>query len=218
VHAEAHAGLGWLIGNLPPTADRRLRNWCLGAAVLPDVDSVAYLLGPEAYGKLHHTFGHNVFVGVACVAFAALHHRRQPASRVALVALLVGLSFASHLLADAKLSAYPVYVFWPLSAQGYEFSPNLGLAAPINSYLVYASLAVVALLALWRRVTPLDVLSPALDHLVLSPLRPKPLECSVCGRRCGNRCEVCRAAVCLHHSKVTRGFRIRCASCAPPDG
>jgi len=48
VHLEAHAGLGWAVGVLAPGSDRRLRNCCVAAAVLPDVDAVAYLWGPEA--------------------------------------------------------------------------------------------------------------------------------------------------------------------------
>ncbi len=218
MHLEAHAGLGWLIGNLPSTADRRLRNWCVTAAVIPDVDAVAYLFGPVAYGKFHHTFGHNVFLGAALVGLAAWHYRDRPRRGALLAVALVALCFFSHLLADAKLSAYEVYLFWPLSHQGYEFSLNLGLAAPINTYLVYASFAVVILIALWRRVTPVDVLSPRLDRLLLTPLRPKPFDCGVCGRRCGNRCEACGAATCLRHSLISSRLRITCASCMPPGG
>lgn len=217
VHLEAHAGLGWLIGNLPPTSDRRLRNWCLAAAVVPDVDAVAYLFGPVAYGQFHHTFGHNVFLGAALAGIPAWHYRDRPRRSALLAVVLVALCFGSHLLADAKLSAYEVYLFWPFSRQGYEFSPNLGLAAPINTYLVSASFAVVVLIALWKRVTPLDVVSPRLDRLVLTPLRPRPFECKECGRRCGDRCETCGSATCLRHSVISSGLRIRCASCASGD-
>ena len=63
MHLEAHAGLGWAIGVLAPGSDRRLRNWCVSAAVLPDVDALTYVLGDVAYGRWHHTFGHNVFLG-----------------------------------------------------------------------------------------------------------------------------------------------------------
>jgi len=109
--------------------------------VLPDLDAVSYLLGPVAYGRWHHTFGHNVFVGMACVALAAWHHRRRGARRAGLAGALVAVCFASHLLADAKLSAYTIKPFWPASSAEYEFTPNLALAAPVNTYLVYASFA-----------------------------------------------------------------------------
>lgn len=216
MHLEAHAGVGWLVGNVPPTSDRRLRNWCLTAAVLPDIDAVAHLFGPQAYGKYHHTFGHNVFLGAALVGLVAWHYRDRPRRSALLAAALVALCFGSHLLADAKLSAYEVYLLWPFSRQGFEFGMNLGLASPINTYLVYASFAAVFFIALWKHVTPLDVFSPRLDRLVLTPLRPRPYECTVCGRRCADRCETCQSPTCPRHIFISRQLQIRCSSCAAP--
>jgi hypothetical protein len=97
VHLEAHAGLGWLVGVATPASDHRLRNWCLAASVLPDVDAVTYLWGPEAYGRYHHTFGHNVFLGAALAGLAGWHHRDRPVARRALAGALVALCFALHL-------------------------------------------------------------------------------------------------------------------------
>jgi hypothetical protein len=218
VHLEAHAGAGWLIGNLHPQADRGLRNWCLAAAVLPDADAVSFLFGPQAYGRWHHTLGHNVFVGLALIGLAMCHQRAKGRGRAALVGLLVACSFAIHVLTDAKLSAYATKLFWPFSHTEYEFSPNLGLASPINTWLVYASFLAMVLIALWRHVTPVDVFSPRMDRLLMSALRPRQLDCSVCGQRCGNRCEACGRALCLRHSRITGSLRIMCASCPPPDG
>ena len=48
MHLEAHAGLGWAIGVLAPRSTPRLRGWCLFAAVIPDIDVVSFLFGPEA--------------------------------------------------------------------------------------------------------------------------------------------------------------------------
>jgi len=59
MHFEAHASLGWVIGNAGRN-DRRLRNWCVVGAVLPNVDAIPYVFGPAAYGRWHHTFGHSV--------------------------------------------------------------------------------------------------------------------------------------------------------------
>src|SRR5262245_39279065 len=77
MHLQAHAALGWMIGAAVPGADRRLRAWCTVAAVLPDIDGLTYAFGPLFYSHWHHTFGHNVFLGFAAVAIAALHHRRR---------------------------------------------------------------------------------------------------------------------------------------------
>jgi hypothetical protein len=213
LHLEAHAGLGWTIGALLPSGDRRLRNWCLAAAVLPDADAVSFLFGPVAYGRWHHTFGHNVFLGLACVALAASHHRRRGARRAALAGALVAVCFASHLLADAKLSAYTVKPFWPVSSAEYEFTPNLALAAPINTYLVYASFATALGLALWRKRTPLDVVSPRLDRMVVQAFRRRDLACRACGRACNARCDGCGAPTCLRHARVGPRLLVNCPGC-----
>ena len=54
MHSEAHAGVGWLLGVLAPKSDRRLRARAVGAAVIPDIDAVAYLGGYEAYSKCNN--------------------------------------------------------------------------------------------------------------------------------------------------------------------
>ena len=61
MHLEPHAALGWAIGNLGG-ADRQLRRYCVLGAILPDIDALSYIFGPQAYGRWHHTFGHNVFL------------------------------------------------------------------------------------------------------------------------------------------------------------
>src|SRR5262249_10820741 len=108
MHLESHAGLGWAMGTLAPGSDRALRAWCLTAAVAPDVDAASYLFGDVAYSRYHHTFGHNVFLGAAIVMAAGWQQRRRAPVALATLVGLVALAFASHLLADAKLSAYAV--------------------------------------------------------------------------------------------------------------
>ncbi len=216
MHFESHAGLGWAMGTLAPGSDRALRAWCLAAAVAPDLDAVSYLFGDVAYSRYHHTFGHNVFLGAAIVGAAAWHERRRAPLRLAGFGALVALAFAGHLLTDAKLSAYAVEPFWPLSRAAYEFHPNLGLAAPINTWLVYASVATVVLLALWRRVSPLELISPQLDRRVLRALSPRRLSCEHCAGPCNDRCDRCGTPVCARDGKVVSGFRLSCRRCAAP--
>ena len=42
MHFEAHAGLGWTIGTLAGAGERRLRNWCVAAAVAPDLNELGW--------------------------------------------------------------------------------------------------------------------------------------------------------------------------------
>lgn len=215
MHFESHAGAGWILGSLPAWTDRRLRAWCLGAAILPDIDAVSFLFGHQAYSRFHHTFGHNVWLGAATVALAAWHHRDAPPRRRALAATLVGVAFVSHLLTDAKLSAYSIHPWWPVSNAGYEFTPNLGLGAPINTWLVAAAYLSIVLIALWRRVTPIEAVSPGLDRRIVRALSPRRLACATCQAACSDRCDTCGAPVCSRHGTIGGRFRLACPACVP---
>lgn len=214
MHIESHAGLGWAIGVLSPGSSRRLRNWCLLAAILPDIDTASYLFGAVAYDRYHHTFGHNVFLGLLVAAVGAWHLRREPGRIRWLLTPLPGLCFLSHLLTDMKLSAYTVGLFWPLATVQYEFPNNIGLHAPINTYLIFASGAVTIVLAIRKKVTPLDLFSSRLDRIVLNFFRARTVECATCGRRCNERCDGCGEPTCLLHGRIGLGFRIWCPDCA----
>jgi membrane-bound metal-dependent hydrolase YbcI (DUF457 family) len=212
---QAHAGLGWVIGVVSPTSDRRLRIWCTAAAVLPDVDALTHLAGGAAYDRFHHTFGHNVFTGFLCVAAAAWHFRRHSTRAWFAAVGLVALAFASHLLTDMKFSGWDVPLFWPFSSRGYAFHPLLQLGDPINYVLVILLMAVPWALAFWKQVTPFEIVSLRLDRLFLNLFRRKNRECTACGRACNNRCEECTKPVCLRHGKITWRFRVTCPSCVP---
>jgi membrane-bound metal-dependent hydrolase YbcI (DUF457 family) len=213
MHLEAHAGLGWTLGVLAPGSDRRLRAWSLAASVLPDADAVSYLFGDVAYGRYHHTFGHNLIVGMALTAAAAAAFRATPLRRRAVAVVIVALSFGLHLLADAKLSMYEIFLFWPLSRRGFIFDDSVALAAPVNTWLAWAGLATLPLFAWLRRVTPLEIVSPALDRVLLSVFQRRRLRCAVCERSCGIRCESCGRPICLRHGRLGPGFRVACPTC-----
>lgn len=57
MYGQTHAGLGWVIGVLPSASDRRLRAWCVAAALLPDLDAGAMIFGMDAYVRRHHKPG-----------------------------------------------------------------------------------------------------------------------------------------------------------------
>ena|SRR6185369_11507465 len=76
MHFEPHAVLGWTLGNVAG-ADRALRKWCVIGAILPDVDAIPFVFGAEAYGRWHHTFGHNVWLWAfrpCCRRPICIHH------------------------------------------------------------------------------------------------------------------------------------------------
>jgi len=210
MHLEPHAALGWAIG-VVGGADRKLRNWCVVGAILPDIDAVPYVFGAEAYARWHHTFGHNVFLWAAFVGFVTWRCRSvRPA-------ILSFLAFGSHLLTDAQLSGWDLYLFWPVSREGYLFSHAVGLEAPINTFLVYASFAVVFFLALFYRRTPIDIFLPKLDRLFVSTFRKKLNSCAICAAKCNQTCEACGRPICLRHATITKSIAVLCVNCRSAD-
>jgi hypothetical protein len=210
---QAHAGLGWLIGVSTPGADRRLRAWCVVAALLPDIDAIPIVFGYDAYARWHHTFGHNVFLGLLILFAAAWHFGGRPAKQRSLAVSIIGLCWASHILTDMKLSGWELYFLWPINRNPWQFHPMLSLGDPINFFVVYALMGAVLPLALWRKVTPLEILSPRLDRLLVNAFRKKSLDCATCGKACNNRCDSCSAPVCMKHGRLTGWFRTFCPMC-----
>jgi len=200
--------LGWAIG-VVAKADARLCRYCVIGALLPDLDSISYPFGAAAYEKYHHALGHNVFTGLLFCAAATVHCRSWKALGLSL------LCFGSHLLADAWLSAWVQYLFWPFSHKGYVFANALELAHPVNLHLVCFGMAMVLALALLYKRTPIALFSPALDRLVVSAFSRAAAACHVCGRKTNLACAGCAKPICSRHGVVTRGWTVRCPDCLP---
>lgn len=214
MYGQTHAGLGWVIGVLPKGGDRRLRAWCVAAALLPDFDAGAILFGMDAYVRWHHKPGHNLFVGVVCAVVALIHFRRRPWKQRLTAVALVAICFASHILTDMKLSGWEVYLLWPFSERGYGLQPIWALGHPLNTWLAYIFMTLPWLLAFWRGVTPLELISPRLDRLFLNAFRKKPWSCATCGKACNNECDTCAKPACSNHGRISWRFRMTCPACA----
>ena len=155
---------------------------------------------------------------MALTAAAAAAFRATPLRRRAVAVVIVALSFGLHLLADAKLSMYEIFLFWPLSRRGFIFDDSVALAAPVNTWLAWAGLATLPLFAWLRRVTPLEIVSPGLDRALLGVLQRRGLQCAVCGRPCSSRCEGCGRPICPRHGRLEPGFRVVCPTCGADPG
>ena len=213
MHLECHAALGWVIANCGKV-DRRVRNYVVVSAILPDIDAIPYVFGPVYYGLYHHTFGHNVFLWALCALWGAWRFRSWKAGALGFVA------FGSHLLTDAYLSKWFLYLFWPVSHKGYMPEQSLDLSSPVNTYLLYSTPLVIAAVALiWKR-TPLEWISPKLDALFISFFLAKKEHCSECGGGANMKCEECGRDVCPRHLQVSYPWRVQCVNCqrAGPEG
>ncbi len=213
MHLEAHAAVGWTLALVPRWTDRRLRIACLAAATIPDIDAGTYLFGDEAYLTWHHTFGHNLLLGVLVLAATIALERRRPPGRLAVEGLLVTLAFGSHLLSDAWFTRFPLHLWWPFQGPTYLIPGGVELDHWSNRLLLYVGAGSIIPCALWRKVTPLEVFWPRLDRIVVSVLKPRDLRCATCDRPSNLRCDECGAPTCLGEGHLARGFRIRCRGC-----
>lgn len=206
MHIETHALLGWTLANLGG-ADRRLRKYVILAAVVPDVDSFPIVFGLESYGRWHHTFGHNLFFAGLFLAVVVWRCRSWRAF------LLSTLGLASHLVGDGFLSRWDVYYFWPISQWGWQSVHSVGLEHPFNIALIYVGLLFAILIACWYKRTPVDLVSPGLDQLIISLFKSKKQQCQCCGGRSNHHCCQCGKPVCLKHGSITRTFEVLCPKC-----
>lgn len=207
MHLEAHAMLGWVLGNLPGS-NPQIRRYCMLGALLPDLDGIGFFFSPTAYDRYHHTLGHNVF---ALGAFAVLMALRCRSWR----ALALGaLSFGSHLLTDAGLSGWPVYLLYPLSGWAFSLPYGVGLAHPVNIHLIYAGYLALLAVAIGCRRTPIELISPKLDRLVVSVWSPRPHRCLQCHRPSNLFCAVCGQPTCLRHTRLRGCADVLCQACA----
>ena len=205
MHLECHATLGWVLANVF-AKNRPERNFVVLASVLPDIDALPYLFGPYYYGLYHHTFGHNIFLGIALALYGWRKYGPQ-------TGLAGAASFASHIVTDAYLSNWQLYLLWPISRRGYLPDHSLDLASPVNTWLLYSvPIFVILVAAIWKR-TPLEWIHPRLDSLFLSFFRSKAGSCAVCHSGANQICDQCAKSICPKHLNVSMGWRIRCPEC-----
>jgi membrane-bound metal-dependent hydrolase YbcI (DUF457 family) len=212
--ALAHAGLGWVVGLATPNSDRRLRIWCVVAALVPDLDALAFLGGAKAEAVFRYGFGHNIFACVLLLVAAIWFFRGEPVRMLFTTLFLVATSFFLHLLLDLKVTGAPIRLFWPINQKALQLQPLLVVGRSIEFLVACALLALPWALAFWKWATPLEILSPRLDTLFLNLIRHKKYACTICGKKCNNRCTTCTRPVCFGHGKIGRGFRLTCATCA----
>lgn len=164
-----HALIGYLIADpLPSRSDRR---WVTVAAVAPDIDGLTALVSTELYGEWHHTFGHNIFFGLAFSACAFAFTRSRSTALLALI------SFHSHLLADLLGSGegWKIAYGWPLFKNGIEFAPPLQweLNSWQNLLVTVVCLVAIAIIGVRKRRTVVEVVSARADAKVVSILRER---------------------------------------------
>ncbi len=211
MNTGAHLQFGWLIGHAREFT-RAERAAITLAAVAPDLDGLTFLAGGEVFYRYHHLLLHNVLVAVAYAAVVGTFFSRR-----ALVLTLCLASFLSHLLIDYVTAPWEMAPFWP-------FSPllvNLGGRLPkwVVQYLFqFAGMAGILACTVWLYLrygrTPLEVISPRLDRLLLGYIvLPWKNRCATCNARAHFRCDRCSQVVCGRHWTPC-GLGGLCPSCS----
>ena len=159
----AHAGIGWLLAEAG-MADDRFRRMVFLAAVLPDLDAVPLVFG---YSEAHHMWTHNLLFSLLVSTVAAVYCRQYRIRSFAFTQL----AFYSHYFGDYFFTQWPLTFFWPFSTHGFVSKHAYSYFSRINESLELASLIVIALLAVIFKRTPLEVLSPWLDHKFTDAIR-----------------------------------------------
>jgi len=207
----AHLQYGWWFAHWGDF-NRRERAAIALAGAAPDLDSLSLLAGSEPFHRYHHILFHNLGATLAVAALAGLLFRRRPR-----IWLLIVFAFAMHLLEDYLTVAWNQFPFEPFAAS------TVNLAHHLPPWLVQGVFQGVAMLfilgmTVWiylrHQRTPLEILSPALDRLLVNyAVLPWRHRCPRCDQRAHFRCDHCGQTLCATHAEITRSLQAYCAHC-----
>jgi hypothetical protein len=207
-----HLQFGWWFAHWGEFS-RRERAAIALAGVGPDLDSASLVAGHDAFYRYHHILFHNVGATLGVAALAGLFLWRRPR-----VWLLVVFAFAAHLLEDYLTVDWDLFLWQPFNASAVNLShhlPHWLVQGVFQTTAMVFILGVTVWIYLRHHRTPLEIISPALDRLLVNyAVLPWRNCCAVCGRRAHFRCDRCGGSVCATHSTVSRRLEVRCAACA----
>jgi hypothetical protein len=207
-----HLQFGWWFAHWGEFS-RRERAAIALAGVGPDLDGASLVAGHDAFYRYHHILFHNVGAVLAAAALTGLFLWRRPR-----VWLLVVFAFAAHLLEDYLTVGWDQFLWQPFNASAVNLShhlPNWLVQGVLQITAMVFILGMTVWIYLRHHRTPLEILSPALDRLVVNyAVLPWRNRCAVCGRRAHFRCDHCGRSFCASHSKVSRRLEVQCAACS----
>lgn len=205
----AHLQYGWWFAHWG-TFGRRERAIVALAGAAPDLDGLSMFMGGDAFHRYHHILFHNIGAMLGALIVAGPLLWRHPRAW-----LLATFAFAMHVVEDYVTVGWNQYPWQPLSAM------PVNLADHLPAWAVQGVLQALAMaFILWMTVriymrhgrTPLEIISPALDRLLVNyAVLPWRVRCA-CAARAQFRCDNCGTAVCSRHA-VVRRLHARCGAC-----
>lgn len=206
-----HLQYGWWFAHWGEF-NRRERAAIALAGVGADLDGLSLLAGGEAFHRYHHILFHNVGATLAIGALAGLLFWRRPR-----VWLLVVFAFGAHIVEDYVTVGWDQFPWQPFGASAVNLShhlPNWLVQGVFQVAAMFFIMAMTVWIYLRYQRTPLEIISPALDRLIINyAVLPWRNRCPACGHRAHFRCDSCGRNYCAMHSKVRRSLEVRCGEC-----
>lgn len=164
-----HGMIGWIISS--PLETRRGRVFVSIASVIPDLDGAGIIISLDYYGRYHHIFGHNIFLGIILSICSFIFSKTEKLK----TACLVFLSFNTHVLGDLLGSgaAWGIPYFWPLDKTIYDFAPPFQWELDSWQNLVVTALCIIiiAVIGIRKDRTIVELFSVKADREFLLVLR-----------------------------------------------
>jgi membrane-bound metal-dependent hydrolase YbcI (DUF457 family) len=176
-----HGLLSWVIAQTPGITSRRDRALITVAGLLPDLDGIGIVVQwatagsaqpLEWFSDYHHRLAHNLTAAVVCALALALFAQRK-----CLVAALGCLAFCLHLLGDVVGARGPDGHQWPMpllapfATWEWTWSGQWRLDSWQNLVITCVLLIITVVIACRRGWSPLEIVSPRADAVVVATLR-----------------------------------------------
>lgn len=207
-----HLQYGWWFAHWRQF-DRRERAAIALAGAAADLDGLSLLGGGDAYYRYHHILFHNLGSLLVIVALAGLLFWRRP-----WVWLLISFSFGMHVVEDYFTVPWDMRPWRPFANTVVNLSqhvPGWVVQYVFQSVAMAGIVAMTVWIYLRYRRTPIEIISPALDRLILNyAVLPLGNRCTICAAKAHFRCEACGRPFCAQHSRVNRDCKVQCLICA----
>ncbi len=207
-----HLQYGWWFAHWGQF-NRRERAAIALAGVGPDLDGLSLLAGGDAFHRYHHILFHNLGATLVAAVIAGLLFWRRP-----VVWLLMVFAFGVHVVEDYVTVGWNQYPWQPFAAGSVNLAdhlPNWLVQGVFQAAAMVFILGMTVWIYLRHGRTPLEIISPALDRLLVNyAVLPWRNRCAYCGQRAHFRCDRCGQTSCAAHGKVGRGLAVRCSACS----
>ncbi len=208
----SHLQYGWWFAHWGEFS-RRDRAIIALAGAGPDLDAISWLVGGDTFYRYHHILFHNAGATVAAFVVTCAFLWRRPWAW-----LLAFSAFGMHIVEDFLTVGWDQYPWLPFSGTAINLThhlPNWVVQGVFQAIAMIAILVVTIWIYVHYRRTPLEIISPALDRLVLNyAVLPWRNGCARCTARAHFHCDRCGRGFCSSHSSVDRRLAVRCAECA----